>query len=106
MITLDQALAELELTHHELVSENPADFDKLEVLVRGRALAVEALLALMQHSELAPAQVARLKRVHLGGLLSLERIRFARRAVREELASLSQQGRVLSGYLSGSSTQL
>jgi hypothetical protein len=60
---------------------------------------------MMQNMAPTEDQLTRLKRVHLGGLLSMARIRAARQAIRQELASVSQQARVISGYQAGSITE-
>lgn len=104
MCNVENALQQLELAQRELVGENPSDFDSLERLGRNRGLAIDAVLELIENPGLTADQLDRLKRVHLGGILSVERIRSERQAVREELSRLSQQGRVLSGYLSGATS--
>jgi hypothetical protein len=104
MRDVENALQQLELAQRELMGGNPSDFDNLERLGRNRGLAIDAVLELVENPGLTAEQLDRLKRVHLGGILSVERIRAERQAVREELSRLSQQGRVLSGYQSGSTS--
>ena len=102
MRNVELALQQLELAQKELVGGNPSDFDSLERLGRNRGLAIDAVLELIENPGLTADQMDRLKRVHVGGILSVERIRGERQAVREELSRLSQQGHLLSGYQSGS----
>ena len=102
MRDVELALQQLELAQRELVGGNPSDFDSLERLGRNRGLAIDAVLELIENPGLTAEQLDRLKRVHASGILCVERIRGARQSVREELSRLSQQGRVLSGYQSGS----
>ena len=103
MPDLEQAIQDLELAHQELLAGNPADFAHLERATAGRAVAIDSVLPLIDG--VTASQLTRLKHIHLGGSLSLERIRLARQGVRKELASLSQEARVLSGYHAGSTTQ-
>ena len=105
MTGLEQAIRSLELAHRELVGEYPADFVRVGGAVRGRSLAIDSLLELLKGSELTAAEMGRLQGIHLGGILSMERIRVVRQIIREELVDLSQQGRVLSGYQAGSITE-
>lgn len=105
MRDVELALQQLELAQRELVGENPSDFNSLERLGRDWGLAIDAVLELIENPGLTAEQLDRLKRVHVSGILCVERIRGARQAVREELSRLSQQGRVLSGYQSGSTPE-
>ena len=82
----------------------PGDFESLERLGRNRALAIDGVLELIENPGLTADQLDRVKRVYLGGVLTVERIRGERQAVREELSLLSQRGRVLSGYQHGSTS--
>ena len=104
MRNVENALQQLELAQRELVAGNPSDFDRLERLGRNRGLAINAVLELIESPGLNAEQLDRLKRIHLGGILSVERIRGERQAVRDELSRLNQEGRVLSGYQSGSTS--
>jgi hypothetical protein len=105
MPDLEQAIQDLELAHQELLAGSPADFAELERATSDRAAAIDTVLALVNEPRVTPGQLARLQHIHLGGSLSLERIRQARQGLRNELASLSQEARVLSGYHAGSTTQ-
>ena len=105
MRNLEIALQRLELAQRELVAANPSDFESLGQLGKNRGLAIDAVLELIEDSEPSANQLDRLKRVCLGGILSVERIRGARQAVREELARLNQQGQVLAGYRIGSKSE-
>ena len=105
MPNVETALQTLELAQRELVAANPSDFESLERVGRIRGLAIDAVLELVDIPGLTPAQLDRVKRVQLGGILCIERIRNERQNVRDELSRLSQQGHVLSGYRSGSLTQ-
>jgi hypothetical protein len=102
MDDLEQAVQTLERVHRDLTSHGPDDFEGLERAVRNRAASLDSVLALMTNVPPSDDQVARLKRVHLGGLLSIARIQAARQALRQELASVSQRARVISGYHAGS----
>ena len=104
MHIVEIALQQLELTQRELVGANPSDFESLEQLGRNRGIAIDAVLELIEAPGLTADQLDRVKRVHLGGILCVQRIRGERQVVREELSRLSQQGHVLSGYLSGSTS--
>ncbi len=99
------ALQQLELAQRELVAANPSDFESLERLGKNRGAAINAILELVEDTEPSIDQLERLKRIHLGGILSVERIRGARQAFREELARLSQQGQLLAGYQIGSKSE-
>lgn len=103
MSELEQGLQALERAHQILVAEDPSDFGRLEQAVRGRGLAMEAVLGLFPASCPSAGQLARLKRIHLSGILTTERIRLARQALCAELSALTQQSHVLSGYHSSSS---
>jgi hypothetical protein len=105
MPDLEEAIQDLELAHQELLAANPADFAHLERATAGRAAAINSVLTLVNEPGVTPGQLARIQQVHLGGALSLERVRLARQGLRKELASLSQEARVLSGYHAGSTTQ-
>src|SRR4051794_10450063 len=102
MNPLELAIHHLERTHRALVAENPSYFVSLDRAARNRCLAIEAVTALLENCEPTPDQLTRLNRIALSGILSIERIRLARQEVREELASLGQEGRILSGYCAGS----
>jgi hypothetical protein len=106
MPDLEQAIQDLELVHQDLLAANPADFSHLARAAGGRAAAINSVLALVNEPGVTQGQLARLQQIHLGGSLSLERIRLARHGLRKELASLSQEARVVSGYHVGSTTQL
>ena len=106
MPDLEAVIRELEAAQRDIVAENPEDFGALSVVARRRALALDSVVALLKTIEPSTVQLGRLKRIHLGGILSVERIRLAREGVREEVADLSRQERVISGYRSGSSTLL
>ena len=106
MRKMESVLQALELAQRELVAANPSDFESLQRLGQNRGAAIDALLSSMNDAELSTEQLDRLKRVHLGGILSVERIRGARQAVREELVGLSQQGKLLAGYQIGSKSDL
>jgi hypothetical protein len=106
MPDLEAALQELETAQRELVAENPEDFGSLSLVAQRRSQALDSVLALLETAEPSAVQLGRLKRVHLGGILSVERIRLAREGIREEVADLSRQERVISGYRAGSSTLL
>ena len=105
MRNVENALQQLELTQRELVAGNPSDFDSLEQLGRNRGLAIDAVLELIENSGLNMDQLDRLKRVYLGGILNMERIRGARQAIRDELSRLSRQGHLVAGYQTGSNSE-
>src|SRR3954469_14685161 len=105
MNNLESEIQRLERAHQRLVAENPGDFAALAAVSQERALAIESVSEMLDKSEPTPDQLARLNRIHLSGILSLQRIRLARQEVREELTCLSREARVLSGYHAGSITQ-
>ena len=102
MRSVEAVLEALELAQTELVAAYPGDFQSLDRLARNRASVIDELLELMEDPGLTADQLDKLKRIYLGGILAVERIRGERQIVREELSLLSQQGRVLSGYRHGS----
>ena len=104
MRNVENALQQLELAQGELAAGNPSDFESLEQLGRNRGLAIDAVLDLIENSELNRDQLDRLKRVYLGGILSVVRISGARQAFREELSRLSQEGHLIAGYQIGSNS--
>ncbi len=106
MCNVEMILQQLELAQRELVAVNPSDFESLERLGRNRGAAIDAVLALIADSRLSTGQLDRLKRVYLGGILSVERILGARQIIREELLGLNQQGHLLAGYQIGSNCGL
>src|SRR5215212_3035069 len=102
MPALEIAIQKVETAHQNLISGNPADFDISGIAALMRGAAVAALAELLRTAQPSAAQIARMSRVNLEGLLYLERVRLARQTVREELASAGQEGHVLYGYRSGS----
>jgi hypothetical protein len=105
MPDLEHAIQDLELAHQELLAANPSDFADLERASKCRGAAINSVLASVDEPDVTPGQLARIQDIHQGGSISLERIRLARQGLRKELASLSQQARVVSGYHAGSTTQ-
>ncbi|MEO8126737.1 MAG: hypothetical protein ABJF23_08595 [Bryobacteraceae bacterium] len=102
MPPLEAALQALETAQAQLMAAYPGDFARLETLGQIRAEAMKNLLQLTDHSAWSPDQLARLKRVHLGGILAVQRISAERQFLCEELSLLNQQSQVVSGYRNGS----
>jgi hypothetical protein len=102
---LEQAIEDLEKANRDLVAEDPGALERVERAARNRAQAIDRVVALIAAGHPTISQLGRLKRIHLNGILSMQRIEIARQAIREDLSSLIHQGHALSGYHSNSSAR-